>query len=76
MMIEVLVILIILGVMSWFFGFWDHLADKAGVTVPQIIGVVIGGTIVGFICFVGSAVLLYFALAYCHKWFGPIVFGG
>ena len=69
---EIAVVLIVLAVMSWFFGFWDHMAAITGLTVPQTIGIVIAYIMI----YIGAATILYITLAYCHKWIGPYIFGG
>ena len=69
---EILIVLLALFGISWFFGFWDHMADKIGLTVAQTIGICIAYVMV----YIGAAVVLYITLAYCHKWIGPHIFGG
>lgn len=76
MILEILLVLILLFGMSYLFGFWDYLSNKTNQSVSSTIGIVIGGFVFFVACSIGGIVGTYFALAYCHKWFGHIVFGG
>jgi hypothetical protein len=64
-------ILVVVSVILYLFGFLDHLAGHLGLTVSQTVGfLVLWPT-----CSVVAVILFYVVMAYCHKWIGPYIFG-
>jgi len=73
---ELVVFMIAVFGISWLFGFWDYVGSQLDITANQALGLaVMSLLVIAFVTLVGC-VLFYFIMAYCHKWFGPFIFGG
>ena len=68
--------LCLIGILTYLFGVWDAIGNRMSMRAGGAFLVVAACCLAAVILIAAGMVITYFSMAYCHKWFGPIVFGG